>query len=98
VHVALYRVTQEALNNVARHARATHARVEARLSEAGATLEIRDDGRGFEPGSFGPGHLGLRMMRERAAEIGAELSITSSPGEGTSVVLSWSADSSADDA
>jgi PAS domain S-box-containing protein len=90
-HLAFYRVTQEALNNVARHAHAERVRVAADLSETEATLEIRDDGCGFEPGSCGPGHLGLRVMQERAAEIGAELTITSAVGEGTSVVLSWRA-------
>ncbi len=95
VHVAFYRVTQEALNNVARHAGAAHVRVEARLCETEAGLEIRDDGRGFELGEYGAGHLGLRMMHERAAEIGAELSVTSAVGEGTSVVLLWREDRSA---
>ncbi len=89
VHVVLYRVTQEALNNVARHARAKHVRVEARLAEGDAAVEIHDDGRGFERGDFGPGHLGLRSMHERAAEIGADLNIASVVGEGTSVVLRW---------
>jgi signal transduction histidine kinase len=89
VQVAFYRVAQEALNNVARHARATRVRVEADFSAAEASLEVRDDGRGFEPRDFEPGHLGLSTMRERAAEIGAELDLTSHEGEGTRVALHW---------
>jgi hypothetical protein len=56
------------------------------------------DGQGFDLGGFGPGHLGLRTMRERAAEIGADLSITSAAGESTSVVLVWRDGSSVHDA
>jgi PAS domain S-box-containing protein len=89
VHVALYRVTQEALNNAVRHARATHIRVDARVSADEAVVEIHDDGRGFRRTESGPGHLGLRMMRERATEIGADLSVASVVGQGTSVVLRW---------
>ena len=48
-------------------------------------VEIRDDGRGFEPDVDHPGHFGLESMRSRAAEIGAQLSITSVPGRGTVV-------------
>ena len=91
VQVAFYRVAQEALNNVARHARATRVRVEADLSEAEAGLEVRDDGHGFESRDFGPGHLGLSSMRERAAEVGADLTLTSARGEGTCVTLRWRA-------
>ena len=89
VQVAFYRVAQEALNNVARHARATGVRVEADLSEAEAALEVRDDGHGFELRDFGLGHLGLSSMRERAAEVGADLTLTSARGEGTCVTLRW---------
>ena len=88
MHVALYRVAQEALNNVARHAKAEHAWVEVELSEAGARLEVRDDGRGFELWDFGAGHVGIRTMRERAAEIGADLALSSTTGAGASVTLS----------
>jgi PAS domain S-box-containing protein len=96
VHVAFYRVAQEALNNVARHARASRAWVEASLGATEARLEVRDDGRGFEPRDVGPDHIGLRSMRERASEIGAELSIVSAKEEGTSVVLRWRGDEPAD--
>jgi PAS domain S-box-containing protein len=91
VHVTLYRVTQEALNNVARHAQADHASVELRLLPGHALLTVKDDGRGFVPGPLGPAHLGLRSMRERAAEAGARLSVTSAPGAGTEVTMEWEA-------
>ena len=48
-------------------------------------VEIRDDGRGFDPDAGHPGHFGLESMRSRAAEIGAQLTITSAPGQGTVV-------------
>jgi signal transduction histidine kinase len=89
VHVALYRIAQEALNNVARHARAEHAWVELAQEPGAVRLSVRDDGCGFEPGPSAPGHLGLRSMRERAAESGAELRLTSAPGAGTELVVEW---------
>lgn len=91
VHIALYRVAQEALNNVARHARAEHAWVEVVLEPGSALLSVRDDGLGFEARLEDPSHLGLRSMRERAAEIGAELRLGSAPGEGTRVTMEWRA-------
>jgi PAS domain S-box-containing protein len=89
LHGAIYRVTQEALNNVVRHSGATQASVELVVEQSCVRLLIRDDGRGFEPGPVSPAHFGLRSMRERASEIGAELRIVSAPGEGTLVVLDW---------
>ena len=81
---ALYGIAQEALNNALRHAQASH--IDVCLSEAseGACLDIRDDGQGFGACENGIG-LGLRGMRERAAEIGAKLSISSAPGNGTRI-------------
>ena len=89
LHVALYRIAQEALNNVARHARAEHAWVDLCTTARSVGLVVRDDGRGFSPEPFGPAHLGLRSMRERAAEAGAELRIDSAPDRGTKVVVEW---------
>ncbi len=94
VHVTLYRVTQEALNNVARHAQADHASVELRLRPGHALLTVRDDGRGFVPGPLGPAHLGLRSMRERAAEAGARIRIVAAPGAGTEISVEWEAEES----
>jgi PAS domain S-box-containing protein len=89
LHTTVYRVAQEALNNVARHSRARLATVELDAEDGYVRLLVQDDGLGFEPGEFGPAHLGLRSMRERAEEAGAALRIVSAPGEGTLVTLEW---------
>ena len=85
VEVALFRVAQEALTNVARHAGARRALLRVAPEERGVTLLVSDDGRGgAAPRSGG---LGLAGMRERAAEIGGTLDVESRPGEGTVVRL-----------
>jgi PAS domain S-box-containing protein len=89
VKVAVYRVAQEALNNVAKHARAQSCRVALRCSPEKIDLTIRDDGGGFDPESVPPDSLGVGIMRERAEQIGAELQIDSTMGEGTRVELIW---------
>jgi signal transduction histidine kinase len=80
----LYRLVQESLTNVAKHARAN--RVEVRVAERGEAVEasIRDDGSGFDPGSVqtGPGLVG---MRERVELAGGRLTVESQPGEGTCI-------------
>jgi signal transduction histidine kinase len=82
---ALLRIVQEALNNTAKHARASY--VELRLRSAGETgvAEIRDDGAGFDAGAQFPGHLGLQSTRERAFRLGGNVEIISSTGHGTIV-------------
>ena len=82
---ALYRIAQEALQNVAKHARART--VELALEETGSELVLRveDDGRGFTASRSFPGHLGLHSMRERMAGVGGVLDIRSARGRGTSV-------------
>jgi PAS domain S-box-containing protein len=89
VHTALYRIAQEALNNVTRHARASQITVHVRGGPRAVELVIRDDGRGFDPAGVPDGHLGLAIMRERAASIGATLSIESQAGQGTQVRGVW---------
>jgi signal transduction histidine kinase len=87
VDTALYRVAQEALTNVMRHASA--AQVQVRLERAlplGVALEVRDDGCGFDPHAQTRG-LGLLGASERAAALGGELQVTSAPGEGTRIRL-----------
>jgi signal transduction histidine kinase len=88
VHHVFYRVAQEALRNITQHAEAEA--VEVRLSD-GPTVELRvvDDGHGFDPAEVPSGHLGLAIMHERAASVGALLDIVSQPGRGTSVVLRY---------
>jgi PAS domain S-box-containing protein len=89
VHEALYRVAQEALNNVTRHAHADRAWVELTLRPASARLVVGDDGAGFDLSAMDPSHIGLASMRERAAEIGARLTVATEPGGGTRVELVW---------
>jgi PAS domain S-box-containing protein len=94
VQVAFYRVCQEALSNIAKHAKAN--RVEINLKQEGDMVElhIHDDGIGFDPDQTFSGHYGLEMMRERAESVGAHLSITSQPGHGTEVTVRWTNPSS----
>jgi signal transduction histidine kinase len=85
VKESLYRVAQEALNNVARHAGARHVWMTMSCDENRLVLAIRDDGRGFDAKRDYPGHLGLHSMRERIEELGGQFSIQSAPGQGTLV-------------
>lgn len=89
VKVAFYRIAQEALNNIAKHADAGHVDVMFRCDDSEGQLRIHDDGIGFDPDLVRPGNLGLRIMRERATSIGADLSIHSRLGEGTEITMSW---------
>lgn len=89
VRLALYRIAQEALNNVAQHAGARQALVRLSCRPGQIELLMSDDGRGFDPASVGPESTGLRMMRERAAAIGATLRIDSQPGSGTRITIVW---------
>ncbi len=90
VQVGLYRITQEALNNVAKHAKAGQAVVSLRCQPRQVELQIKDDGRGFEPEQVSPEHLGLGIMRERAETIGAAFGLQSWPGQGTQIEVVWS--------
>jgi signal transduction histidine kinase len=90
VELALYRITQEALSNVLRHAQAQQAEVSFVFDKARVTSEIKDDGLGFaapqQLDSFASGgHFGLLGMSERADLVGAKLEIISSSGQGTTV-------------
>jgi signal transduction histidine kinase len=95
VAVALYRIAQEALNNVAKHSGAGSARVVLRTSDADGrealTLRVEDDGCGFDVDDVRSGRLGLGIMAERAESIGADLSIASAPGRGTRIAVEWTA-------
>jgi signal transduction histidine kinase len=84
---ALYAITQEALNNVARHAGTGQALVRLNLAHGGASLEIQDYGPGFDPRTAlaEPGHLGLAGMADRAREIGWDLVIDSGYGRGARI-------------
>jgi two-component system sensor histidine kinase UhpB len=86
VQLVLYRVTQEALSNAARHSGASHVDVEVRRNGGSVDLRISDDGRGFSFDEAGSG-LGLAGMRERALHVGGDLRLESSPGRGTKIRL-----------
>jgi PAS domain S-box-containing protein len=84
----LYRITQEALTNVRKHAEAASVKVGIAERDGGVLLRIRDDGRGFDPARTAeerPGHLGLVSMRERAELADGKFRISSVPGDGTTV-------------
>ena len=89
VQVALYRIAQESLNNIVKYARAAKVVIHLVFSTAGVYMEIVDDGVGFDPLEIKPASLGMRIMRERAEVIGAELNIESQRGQGTRVTASW---------
>ena len=103
LHVALYRIAQEALNNVVKHAKASQVIVSLRCmprvpssslpkgegAEVKVELCICDDGRGFDPDDVPPERMGLGIMRERAEAVGAQLKIVSQPGQGTQLTVIW---------
>ena len=92
VELALYRMAQEALNNVSRHAQASQAYLNISFTPQEVTLQVSDNGKGFDvpksPAEFAPGgHFGLLGLYERAELIGARLEIHSSPGQGSQVTV-----------
>jgi len=89
VQVALYRIAQETLNNIVKYAKATQVCIDLQMSPAGLLLSIQDNGAGFDPALVRPTSLGMRIMRERAEGIGADLVVTSAPGRGTLVEVAW---------
>lgn len=89
VQVAIYRICQEALNNIAKHADASRVRIKLQYTASKADLRIQDNGRGFDLNLSLPGHYGLGMMNERAEAVGAKLEIISRPGKGTEIIFRW---------
>jgi signal transduction histidine kinase len=86
----LYRITQEALENIVRHANASHAMVKLAGAGGGVKLTICDDGSGFDPSKSGSDNrFGLRGLRERASLLGGRLDVTSQPGNGTEICFIW---------
>lgn len=86
---ALFRITQEAIRNALKHAKAEHIRVSLKIDEHLAVLKVADDGRGFDPESLlrDSKSLGLVGMHERAEMVGGSLNLLSKPGEGTWVTV-----------
>jgi signal transduction histidine kinase len=83
VEEQLYRLGQEALANVVKHARASSATVRIAATHDIVLIEVSDDGRGFDPAAVGREHFGLRSMRGRVADLGGRLEVTSALGRGT---------------
>ncbi|GIV89293.1 MAG: histidine kinase [Chloroflexus sp.] len=84
----LFRIVQEALNNIVKHAAARNVRIQLELTVDQARLCVADDGQGFDPKAYPSGegrHLGLLGMRERAAELGGSFTVRSHPGSGTEI-------------
>jgi signal transduction histidine kinase len=89
VKIAFYRIAQEALNNIAKHSGATRAQISLHCQAQQVTMDIIDNGHGFNITQAAPGSFGLGNMKERANKIGAELKIESKPGEGTEISVNW---------
>jgi len=99
VQIGFYRITQESLNNVVKHAQASLVSVSLSANplrtdptqewKGEVRLMVRDNGRGFIMQDEGSQHMGIAIMRERAAAISAILSVESQPGHGTTVTLTW---------
>jgi len=84
---ALYRIAQEALHNIVKHARANKVILRLAREANEIILEVRDNGRGFDPAGSFPGHLGLRSMQERATKVGGTLTMESLQGQGARVEI-----------
>ena len=89
VHQAAYRITQEALNNVIRHANAHNARVELKVGPSQARLRIEDDGRGFDTACVDGSHFGLKSMKGRTDQSGGRFTVRSAEGGGTVITVEW---------
>ena len=90
VEIGIFRVVQEALNNIVKHAQASSAKVRIEFAAAGVTVLVEDDGKGFEmtAGELPSGHYGIMGMRERMQLLNGKLSIKSAPRRGTRVMIS----------
>jgi signal transduction histidine kinase len=86
----LYYICQEALNNIIKHADAKSVTVYLKKRKSSVTLEVVDDGRGFDSKTTGKGGMGLRIMQERVAKADGKLTIKSTPGKGTKVTVTIS--------
>ncbi len=92
IEIATYRIVQEALNNVRKHAKATTVSLRLEFQDDNLLIEVRDDGKGFDlsqtlAGAISVGHMGLLGMRQRAEMAGGTLKVETADGAGTSIVL-----------
>lgn len=86
IEQAFYRITQEALANIARHSHATQVKINLVYSNRNAQLRIEDNGKGFDPAKH-PMGIGLRSMQERASSIEGHMIIDGNPGSGTCLTV-----------
>lgn len=94
VKVALYRIAQEAFNNIAKHSEATRVWIDLQSGEDQVILKISDNGIGFDPKrKISSKHMGLQIMQERAEQFGASLEVDSGPGKGTCISVTQMPDS-----
>jgi signal transduction histidine kinase len=89
VQIAFYRVAQEALNNSIKHAKTTQITVNLHCQAEEVIVKMRDNGCGFDQQAIRPDQLGVTIMRERALNVGAAFDLTSQPGQGTQVTITW---------
>jgi signal transduction histidine kinase len=89
VKTVFYRVAQEALNNIIKHARASHVDIELQRDQGVVLLRISDNGNGFDPTDLRAGHFGIDIMDERAQMINASLAVNSTINKGTDVTLTY---------
>ncbi|KAB2857585.1 MAG: histidine kinase, partial [Anaerolineae bacterium] len=87
--VVFYRIAQEALNNIVKHAHASEIAIGIYQTATEVIMRIADDGVGFDTNQLPSGHFGLGIMQERARMIGAELEVDTAPEQGTTIVLHW---------
>lgn len=94
IQLTFYRICQEALNNIAKHAKPNQVTILLKKDNDLVELKIKDDGLGFDPNSIPSerGHYGLNMMRERAEAAGARMTVISQPSHGTELTMKWSPD------
>ena len=95
VDLAMFRIAQEALNNVAKHANAQHVEIAIRRKNGSALLTVSDDGVGFDPqhvdGPHADAGWGLLIMRERAEAVGARFTLKAGPNNGVQVLVEYNA-------
>jgi len=92
VKLVFYRIAQEALNNIARHAQASLVRIGYFASDTAVKLQVSDNGVGFNPDAVPSGRMGIAIMHERATAINAVLKVISQEGQGAEVSLEWHRD------
>jgi signal transduction histidine kinase len=89
IKIVLYRIAQEAFNNIAKHSEATQVSVEMNSNTKGVDLMVRDNGRGFDQKQVAEDKLGIKIMSERANEINASFLVESTKAKGTQVSVNW---------